>query len=94
MAGAMHGVAGLLAFLMLPAAAVLLSRTTVLRLAAGFLVATAITFWVFWVDVLGGPSLSLAGHASLVGAAERLLLLGSLGWLATFATSDRRLRDA
>jgi hypothetical protein len=79
---------------MLPAAAVLLSRTTVLRLAAGFLVATAITFWVFWVDVLGGPSLSLAGHTSLVGAAERLLLLGSLGWLATFATSDRRLRDA
>ncbi len=91
-AGAVHAVAGMLAFLVLPVAAVLLARTTALRVAAGLLVAAAITFWVFWVDVLGGPSLSLAGHPSFVGAAERLLLLGALGWLATYAVSHR-LRD-
>jgi hypothetical protein len=93
MAGTVHGVGGLLAFLVLPVAAAFLARTPALRLAAGFLAVTALTFWIFWLDVLGGPSLSVAGHPSLVGAVERLLLLGALVWLATFTVSDRRLRD-
>jgi hypothetical protein len=41
------------------------------------------------VDVVGGPSLTLFGHASVVGLAERVLLLAGLGWLATLAVAVR-----
>jgi hypothetical protein len=48
-----------------------------------------VPFWVTLVDVLGGPSLTLAGHASVVGLAERVLLLAGLGWLAALALAVR-----
>jgi len=96
-AGAVHGIAGLTAFVLLPVAAGLLAvglpawwpDRRRLRAAAALVVAASVPFWVTLVDVMGGPSLTLAGHASLVGLAERVLLLAGLAWLAMLALAVR-----
>jgi hypothetical protein len=97
LAGAVHGLAGLTAFVLLPVAAGLLAiglpewwpYRRSLRAMAVLVVTASVPFWVTLVDVLGGPSLTLAGHVSAVGLAERVLLLAGLGWLAALALAVR-----
>jgi Protein of unknown function (DUF998) len=100
LAGAVHGLAGLTAFVLLPVAAGLLAvglprrpewraYRTRLRAMAALVLLASVPFWVTLVDVMGGPSLALGGHPSVVGLAERVLLLAGLGWLATLALAVR-----
>lgn len=101
-AGMLHGVAALLAFAALPAAAVLLGR--VWRrdprwrpVAGGLAVTTALTvaafvlFLVTFVDVQGGPSLSVGPWATVTGLAERVMVWAYAGWLAVVAGGLRRI---
>lgn len=91
-----HGNAAFLAFAALPAAAVLLRRTLMarrpgLRTALNTLTvasaAATVALAVFLVDVMdGGPSLGLGGAPTLVGLAERLVLVVDFGWVALALT--------
>ncbi|GIE92073.1 DUF998 domain-containing protein [Actinoplanes regularis] len=101
-AGALHGVAALLAFAVLPAAAVVLSR--VWRrdprwrpIAGGLSVLAALTvvafvlFMITFFDVQGGPSLGAGPWATVTGLAERLMVWTYVGWLALAACGLRRI---
>jgi hypothetical protein len=96
-----HGIAGMLAFAVLPAAAVLLTRAwrrdprwrpvaRALCVAAALTVATFLALAVVLVDVLDGPSLTAGPWESLVGLAERLALWSYVAWLAIAAAGLRR----
>lgn len=101
-AGMIHGIAGLTAFAVLPVAAALLTRTwrrdPRWRPVAGALgVASALTATMFlalvvaFVDVQGGPSLSVGPWDSLIGLVERLTLTSYVAWLAVAAWGLRRM---
>ncbi|MGW1226996.1 DUF998 domain-containing protein [Streptomyces sp. NPDC001515] len=87
-----HGNAAFLAFAALPTAAVLLRRALVARrpgvrtaLNTLTVISAAATaaLAVFLVDVMrGGPSLGLGGAPTLVGLAERLVIVADFGWVA------------
>jgi len=95
LAAMVHGVAGMVAFLVLPVAAILLARrrsglaSRPVRLGAAVLAVVGIGHWVTFLDVLDGPSLIIGGH-SVVGLTERVLIFAGLGWLAALAISVRR----
>lgn len=100
-AGVVHGLAGLIAFVSLPTAAVALTRTwrrdprwpPVTRPLIVATVVTTTTFlaWlVAFIDVQSGPSLSAGRWESLVGLAERLMLWSYVAWLAIAAVGLRR----
>jgi hypothetical protein len=99
--GLVHGTAALIAFLVLPAAAVVLTRTWLrdprwrpvaraLTCTAALTVATFAALVVAFADVQGGPSLSAGPWESLIGLAERLALWSYVAWLATAAIGLRR----
>ncbi len=101
-AGILHGVAGLLAFATLPAAAVVLSRVwrrdPRWRPVAGALAVTAAVsvgafalFMITFVDVQGGPSLAVGPWATVTGLAERVMVWAHVGWLAVAAGGLRRI---
>lgn len=101
-AGMVHGTAGLLAVVVLPAAAVVLTRTwrrdprwqpvaRALTWTAALTVTTVAGLIVAFVDVLGGPSVSAGPWESLVGLAERLTLWSYVAWLATAALGLRHI---
>jgi hypothetical protein len=94
-AGLVHGLAALVAFLVLPVAVVLLTRAAstlpgsaldpVLRgLAGACLVSTAVFLYAA-IEVLDGPSIAAFGHPKLVGLLERITLGVDLAWLAVLA---------
>lgn len=92
-----HGLAAWAAFIALPVAALLLTRTIAagadrrrLRIAAWATVAATGVFAVFLIDVMGGPSLRIGASESLVGLTERIALAADLVWLALAATSAGR----
>jgi hypothetical protein len=102
MAGTLHGVAALLAFATLPAAAVVLSR--VWRrdprwrpVAGGLAVTTALSvvafvlFMITFFDVQDGPSLAVGPWATVTGLAERVMVWAYVGWLAVAAGGLRRI---
>ena len=100
LAGAVHGLAGLTAFVLLPARPDCSPSACRGGPSGGptgdgcgrwprWCCWRVSPFWVTLVDVMGGPSLTLAGHASVVGLAERVLLLAGLGWLAALALAVR-----
>lgn len=103
LAGALHGMGGLLAFTVLPVAAILLlrawrpdSRWRPVRPAlTGATVLTGLTFLVFavvTVDVMAdGPSMSIAGSQSVAGLAERVMVWSYALWLAVVAVGLRRM---
>jgi hypothetical membrane protein len=102
MAGALHGVAGLLAFSVLPAAAVLLSRVwrrdprwhpvaRALVVAAALSVAAFVLFMITFFDVQGGPSLGVGPWSTVAGLAERVMVWAYVGWLAVAAAGLRRI---
>ncbi|GIJ50665.1 hypothetical protein Val02_75510 [Virgisporangium aliadipatigenens] len=94
-AGLVHGIAGMLAFVLLPSAAVLVTRRVRVRsralvlAAAASVVATAL-YLVTWVDVLDGPTLTFGGFEKVTGLTERLLLWADLIWLSTVCVVLRR----
>jgi hypothetical protein len=101
-AGALHGVAGPLAFAVLPAAAVVLSR--VWRrdprwrpVAGGLAVTTALSvaayvlFMITFFDVMGGPSLAVGAWSTVTGLAERVMVWAYVGWLVVAAVGLRRI---
>lgn len=102
MAGTVHGVAAMLAFTALPAAAVVLSRVwrrdPRWRPVAGGLAGTAAVsvtalglFMITFFDALGGPSLAVGPWATVTGFAERAMLWAYVGWLAVAAAGLRRI---
>ena len=104
LAGMVHGIAGLIAFVALPAAAVILTRTwrrdprwrpvaRPLTVAAALTVASFLALMVTFFDVQGGPSLSVGPWESLVGLTERLMLWSCVAWLAIGAAGLRRMTD-
>jgi hypothetical protein len=104
-AGMVHGLAGMTAFLVLPLAATVLTRAwwrvpqwrpvrAALTLTATLVVVTFVLFMVTWIDVLGGPGLSVGSHPTLAGLAERLLLWTGLAWLCVTAVGLRHTRLA
>ncbi|MFG3688539.1 DUF998 domain-containing protein [Micromonospora sp. NPDC047740] len=101
-AGTLHGVAGLLAFAVLPAAAVVLSRvwrrdSRWRSVAGGLAVTTALSvvafvlFMITFLDVQGGPSLAVGPWATITGLAERVMVWAYVGWLAVAAGGLRRI---
>lgn len=101
-AGALHGVAGLLAFVVLPAAAVVISRAwrrdpRWRPVAGGLAVATVLSvaafalFMITFFDVQGGPSLAVGPWATVTGLAERLMVWAYVGWLSVAAGGLRRI---
>lgn len=101
-AGMVHGTAGLIAVIVLPAAAVVLTRTwhrdirwrpvaRALTCTAALTVTTLAVLTVAFVDVLDGPSLPAGPWESLIGLAERLTLWSYVAWLATAALGLRRI---
>lgn len=101
-AGMVHRIAGLIVFVVLPAAAVVLTRTwrrdprwqsvgRALTVAAVLTVTTFLALMVTFFDVLGGPSLSVGRWESLVGLAERLMLWSYVAWLTVAAVGLRRM---
>ncbi|MFY1672483.1 DUF998 domain-containing protein [Plantactinospora sp. WMMB334] len=102
-AGAVHGVAALTAFAVLPVAAVLLTRVwrrdirrrpfaAVLTGAAALTVLAFLGFVVIGGDVMaGGPSLTVGGYESVAGLAERVLLWSYALWLGTAAIGLRHM---
>jgi hypothetical membrane protein len=93
--GLVHGIAGMLAFVLLPSAAVLVTRrvrpvSRGLVLAAAASVVLTALFMVTWVDVLDGPSLGFGGYEKVTGLAERIMLWADLAWLATVCAVLRR----
>lgn len=96
LAAMVHGVAGMVAFMVLPVAAIVLARrpsglaSRPVRFGAAVLAMVGIGYWVTFLDVLDGPSLTIGGHHSLVGLTERVLIFTGLGWLAALAVSVRR----
>lgn len=104
-AGTLHGVAGLIAFAVLPTAAVVLARVwrrdPRWRPVAGGLATTAAVsvaafglFMIAFVDVQDGPSLAVGPWSTVVGLAERVMLWADLGWLAVAAGGLRRITRA
>jgi hypothetical protein len=102
MAGALHGFAGMLAFAMLPAAAVVLRRVwgrdprwrpvaAGLTATAALSVAAFVLFMITFVDVLDGPSLAVGPWATVTGFAERVMVWAYVGWLAVAAAGLRRI---
>ncbi|GAA4954403.1 DUF998 domain-containing protein [Actinoplanes utahensis] len=100
-AGMVHGAAALVAFTVLPVAAVLLTRTLeqgrarpagrLLRVMAAATVAACLILVVAFLDVSDGPSLTAGPWESLVGLAERLTLWTYVAWLAVASSAvDRR----
>lgn len=100
-AGMVHGIAGLLAFAVLPAAAVVLTRTwrrdprwhplvRALTIAAALTVTTFLVLLLAFVDVQGGPS-PVGPWESLIGLAERVMLWSYVAWLALVAMGLRRM---
>ncbi|MFY1687136.1 DUF998 domain-containing protein [Plantactinospora sp. WMMB782] len=102
-AGLVHGTAGLVAFGVLPAAAVLLVRVwwrdprwrrarPALAVSTVLVVAALLGFVVVGVDVMtDGPSFTVGDYAGVAGFAERVLLWSYAGWLGTVAISLRRM---
>jgi hypothetical protein len=101
-AGLVHGVAGLVAFVAFPAAAVVLTRSWrrdprwqpvagALTVAAALAVTTCLAQLVTFVDVQGGPSLSFGPWEGMIGLAERLMLWSYVAWLAIAAAGLRRM---
>jgi hypothetical protein len=101
-AGTLHGVAALLAFATLTAAAVVLSR--VWRrdprwrpVAGGLAVTTALVvaafalFMITFFDVQGGPALAVGPWSTVTGLAERVMMWANVGWLAVAAAGLRRI---
>jgi hypothetical protein len=99
-AGMVHGAAAMVAFVALPAAAVILTRAwrrdprwrpvaRALTVAARLTVTTLAALTVAFADVLGGPSLAAGPWASLVGLAERVALGSYVAWLAIAALGLR-----
>lgn len=102
MAGTVHGVAALLAFAALPAAAVVLSRVwrrdPRWRPVAGGLAVTAalsvvafLLFLITFFDVQGGPALAVGPWSTVAGLAERVMVWADAGWLAVAAAGQRRI---
>jgi Protein of unknown function (DUF998) len=100
-AGMVHGIAGLIAFVVLPAAAVVLTRTwrrdrrwrpvaRPLTVAAALTVTTFLALMIAFFDVQGGPSLSVGPWERLIGLAERLMLWSCVAWLAVATVGARR----
>lgn len=102
MAGTLHGVAALLAFATLPAAAVVLSRVwrrdPRWRPVAGGLAVTAalavvafVLFMITFFDVMGGPSLAVGAWSTVAGLAERVMVWAYVSWLVVAAVALRRI---
>ncbi|MFC0531811.1 DUF998 domain-containing protein [Phytohabitans kaempferiae] len=102
-ANLVHGLGGLAAFLALPAAALLLTRTWLrderwrrahrpLAVAAATTVVTLCAFAVAWVDVIDGPQLGVGPYPSVVGLLERVMIWSYAGWLAVVAVALHRMR--
>lgn len=83
----LHGAAAWTAFAVFPVAAVLLGRTRALRGLAVVSAMTTVVLAVFMIDVMDGPS--MPG----IGAAERVLILVNLVWLAIAAVRVERGQD-
>ncbi len=101
-AGVLHGVAGLLAFATLPAAAVVLSRVwrrdPRWRPVAGALAVMAVVsvaafglFMITFFDVMGGPALAVGPWETVTGLAERVMVWAYVCWLAVAAGGLRRI---
>ncbi|GGM24971.1 hypothetical protein GCM10011608_07250 [Micromonospora sonchi] len=104
-AGLVHGLGGLTAFVALPVAAALLTRAwrrdvrwrpvaQALTVALVVALATFAVFVVTWVDVIGGPSLSVGAQHTVVGLTERVMMWAYCGWLAVVAVGLRRMPAA
>ncbi|MEV6597949.1 DUF998 domain-containing protein [Actinoplanes sp. NPDC051346] len=102
MAGTLHGVAALLAFTTLPAAAVELSRVWRrdprwrpvaggLAVTAALSVAAFALFMITFFDVMGGPSLAVGAWSTVTGFAERVMVWAYVGWLVVAAAGLRRI---
>jgi hypothetical protein len=102
MAGTLHGLAALLAFTALPAAAVVLSRVWRrnprwrpvaggLAVAAALSVAAFVLFMITFFDVQGGPALAVGPWSTVTGLAERVMVWAYAGWLAVAAAGLRRI---
>lgn len=102
MAGSLHGVAALLAFAALPAAAAVLGR--VWRrdprwrpVAGGLAVTTALSvaafalFMITFFDVMDGPSLAVGAWSTVTGLAERVMVWAYAGWLVVAAAGLRSI---
>jgi hypothetical protein len=102
MAGTLHGVAALLAFMTLPAAAIALSRAwrrdprwrpvaSGLAVIAAWSVVTLALFMITFFDVMGGPSLAIGAWSTVTGLAERVMVWAYVGWLVVAAAGLRRI---
>jgi hypothetical protein len=100
--GMLHGTAAMIAFLALPAAAILLTRAwrrdprwqpvaRPLTVTAAVSTLAYLTLAVLFADVTDGPSLTIGSWESLIGLAERLTLWSYVAWLAVAAAHLRRL---
>jgi hypothetical membrane protein len=100
-AGLVHGLSGMAAFLVLPLAVAILTRAwrrsphwrpvrAALTLTATLVAVTFVLFMVTWIDVLGGPDLSVGSHPTLAGITERLMFWADLAWLCVVAVGLRR----
>ncbi|MBQ1049070.1 DUF998 domain-containing protein [Micromonospora sp. C51] len=101
-AAMVHGLGGLTAFLALPVAAVLLTRTwrrdprwqpvaLGLTIAMVLVLAVFVVFVVTWVDVLDGPDLSVGSWYTVVGLVERAMVWSNTGWLVVAVVGLRRM---
>ncbi|MFC4068487.1 DUF998 domain-containing protein [Actinoplanes subglobosus] len=92
--GLLHGLAALTAFTVLPGAAVslTLARRPITRPAAVLAALTVPAYLLLlaaFADVQDGPSVTVGGWESLIGATERLMLWIYVGWLAVTAAVIR-----
>jgi hypothetical protein len=101
-AATLHGTAAMVAFLTLPVAAILLTRTWrrdprwqpvtgALTVTAVLSAVTCAVLAVLFADVADGPSLTVDPYESLIGLVERLTLWSFVAWLAVTAAGLRRL---
>ncbi|SCF11215.1 Protein of unknown function (DUF998) [Micromonospora viridifaciens] len=102
LAGTLHGVAALIAFTILPAAAVILTRVWrrdprwrpvagALAVVAAMSVAAFALFTVTFFDVLDGPDLAVGPWSAVVGLTERVMVWADVAWLAVAAAGLRRI---
>jgi hypothetical protein len=94
-AGMTHGLAAVAAFTVLPVAAIAATRTRqpVTRPATVTAALTVLTYLLLvaaFLDVQGGPSLTIGGWDSLIGLIERVTLWSYVAWLAVTAAGTRR----
>lgn len=89
-----HGQAAMVAFVSLPAAAVLLSRDHRRTAALAWTtVAAAAIMMVTLVDVMTGRVLGFGGFPTLLGLTERLALVSFIAWMMTMLAATRRARS-